>query len=91
VPPVDEATFILKADAVIAALQLVAVRLDGLAIAVDDFKVSTSLNAGALANRIQQLEVLATDYAEVVKAEQLREEAVLRQAGSKLPRVHGTL
>jgi hypothetical protein len=76
-PPVDEAIFTGKADAVIAALQLIAIRLDGLALVVDDFKVSQSLAAGALASRIQQLEVVAADYATVVKAEQTREEAVL--------------
>ena len=52
-------------------------RLDGLNLAVSDFKVSSSLNMGALASRISQLEVIETENTGIARADQQRDEAVL--------------
>ena len=76
-PPVDEATFIAKADQLIAKLELLAIRMDSLVLAVSDFRTSSSLNMGALASRIQQLEVIETENTGIARADQQRDEAVL--------------
>jgi hypothetical protein len=86
-PPVDEATFIAKADLLIGAINLVAVRLAALAVEVGDLKVSGSLNSGALAAR---LDALSAEVRETIDATASEMNAIETKRIKRIPLRHGS-